>query len=121
MVSQYTGVCEAASLIHDDGIGIGRHYHLYRLPDSYERLLLQCIRNEEFANQLLSHTANKEKALLRLKELGSDSHKKAEGPVVVGDFSDSNFEDLLKKIRGIYIQAFENEIRAYPFMRVTAA
>ena len=41
VLAQYNGVCKAASIIHDEHIGIGRHFHLFRLPNSIERRLSQ--------------------------------------------------------------------------------
>src|SRR6202022_616251 len=35
-MAQYHGVTEAACRVHDERIGVGRVYHLYRLPETIE-------------------------------------------------------------------------------------
>jgi hypothetical protein len=37
LVSQYHGVTEAACRVHDEKIGVGRVFHLYRLPETIEQ------------------------------------------------------------------------------------
>jgi len=116
-VAQYTGVCQAASIVHDEHIGIGRHYHLYRLPDSIERQLLKCIQDQEFAENLAQHLSSQDAAINRLKELGEKTVKKTEGPIVAGDYSDTKLNDLVGIARAHYITAMQKGYKAFPYMR----
>lgn len=116
-VAQYSGICQAASIIHDEHIGIGRHYHLYRLPDSVERSLLKCIQDHAFSEKISQVLSSQESAINRLKELGADSAEKAEGPIAVGDYSDDELDVLIKKARAHYIAAIQQDYRTFPFMR----
>ncbi len=116
-VAQYTGVCQAASIVHDEHIGIGRHYHLYRLPDSIERQLLKCIQDREFAESLSQYLSSQEAAMNRLKELGAKTIKKTEGPIVAGDYSDAKLNDLVSVARSHYIAAIQQGYKSYPYMR----
>jgi hypothetical protein len=36
-MAQYNGVTEAACRVHDEKVGVGRVFHLYRLPETIER------------------------------------------------------------------------------------
>ena len=52
-IAQYSGVCQAASIVHDEHIGIGKHYHLYRLPDAIERdHFLSTYRRMKYSNNI---------------------------------------------------------------------
>ena len=116
-VAQYSGICKAASIVHDKYIGIGKHYHLYRLPDSIERSLLKCIQDQKFSESLAQNLAEKDAAINRLQELGKVSIDKAEGPVAVGDYSDENLNALIKISRSHYINAIEIGYKTLPYMR----
>jgi len=116
-MAQYSGVCQAASIVHDNHIGIGRHYHLYRLPDSLERSLLKCIQDIEFSESLNQFISTKETAINRLLELGVDSITKTEGPIAIGDYSDDELDVLIKKARAHYIAAIQQDYKTFPYMR----
>ncbi|NQV48955.1 MAG: BrxE family protein [Candidatus Marinimicrobia bacterium] len=45
--AQYHGICQAAKRVHDEHIGLGRNYHLYRLPDSIERSLANAMNDQD--------------------------------------------------------------------------
>jgi hypothetical protein len=51
---QYHGVQEAASRVHDEHIGIGRVYHLFRLPEHVEQALFNSLQNKAFVDCAIS-------------------------------------------------------------------
>ena len=53
-VAQYHGVQEAASRVHDEHIGIGRVYHLFRLPEHVEQALFNSLQNKAFVDCAIS-------------------------------------------------------------------
>jgi len=116
-LAKYSGVSHAAAIVHDEHIGIGRHYHLYRLPDSIERMLSKRLQDKEFSLQANKYFTDKETALNRLKGLGVINIDRAEGPVAVGDFSDTNLYQLLEKSLSYYLTAFEGGFKTFPYMR----
>jgi hypothetical protein len=116
-LAQYSGVCRAAAIVHDEHIGIGRHFHLFRLPDAIEQTSTKCMQEGTFARAVNQFTTDKDSAMNRLKEIGSDAVDSGEGPVVVGDFSDTRLNVLLKKSVSHYLDAFEHGYRTFPYMR----
>lgn len=116
-VAQYNGVCKAASIVHDEHIGIGKHFHLYRLPDSVERSLMKCIQDKDFSENITKYFTTKEMAINRLKELGIEAITKAEGPIVIGDYSDNSLDALIRISRSHYVDAFISGYKAFPYMR----
>jgi len=116
-LAQYRGICQAASIVHDEHIGIGKHYHLYRLPDSIERNLAKCFQDKKFTGQVSEYISTRDRAINRLKKIGTTSIDRAEGPVVVGDFSDAKLDDLLKSSIAHYVHAFEAGYQTFPYLR----
>ena len=117
ILAQYSGVCKAASIVHDDRIGIGKNYHLYRLPDSIERLILKYIQSYEIPQLGTQNLTSKDEAIKQLNGLGVEKVKKSEGPVIVGDYSDDLIDSLICKIRSYYHQAFLDGYKTFPYMR----
>lgn len=117
LLAQYNGVCQAASRIHDELIGIGHHYHLFCLPESLERVCEKCLQDEEFSSSVAKNLSTKEKAINRIKELGITKINRAEGPIVVGDYSDAKLDELHKKLLSYYVDAFESNYKSFPYMR----
>lgn len=37
--ARYEGLCRAAQLVHDEHVGLGDVYHLFRLPEALEQAL----------------------------------------------------------------------------------
>lgn len=116
-VAQYSGVCQAASIVHDEHIGIGKHYHLYRLPDSIERALFQCIQAHKVINNMSDFLKSHDTAVERLKELGEDTVKESDGPVTVGQYADNKLDALIQISRSHYISAFQGDYKTFPYMR----
>lgn len=116
LLSQYHGVNEAALLVHDEFVGVGKNYHLFRLPVSIERNVAGAIQklsaNEEFINSLKS----KEAAHKRLAELGTKAEAQ-DGPVNIGAFEDGELEHIMYTSAGLYLSAFQQGKKSLPFMR----
>lgn len=117
LLAQYNGVCTAASIIHDEHIGIGKHYHLYRLSDSIERSLLKLVQNSEFTNDINKYVASNEDAIGKLECIKKIEVEKSEGPIAVGDYSDANIDFLLEKLRAHYMYAIKERYKTFPYMR----
>lgn len=112
-LAQYHGVCEAALLVHDEYIGVGKNYHLYRLPDSLEREIAKVVQELDMSDKLKST----DDALHALEKLASGLVDKNEGPVNVGTFSDASLETILKVAASHYLQAFKGSYKSFPYMR----
>jgi hypothetical protein len=114
--SQYNGVCQASSLVHDSFIGTGFHYHLYRLPDSIERMACMAADNSMDAITAV-HLSSVATAMARLEQFCVVPTPRCEGPIVVGDYNDRKLDSLLRKMASHYCQAFTGGYKCYPYMR----
>ncbi len=112
-LAQYHGVLEAARRLHDEHLSVG-YYHLFRLPEEAEQdlhRLMQEQPREEFVEQ-----QGKEAALAALKNLATPPSARAEGPVAVGSVEDLSAPDILGKLAGAYLAAFEANSRVFPYL-----
>ena len=118
-LAQYRGVTEAALLVHDEFIGIGKNYHLFRLPEAIEHAAADYIQaqDEDHYPKMLE---SNESALDVLQKLAAGKGDKAEGPVTVGQYSDSTLSEMLQEAAGYYLAAFQSGAKCYPFMREAA-
>ena len=117
MIARYHGVCEAAMLVHDEHIGVGANFHLYRLPDSVERATAKEVVSSDSKALMNSVLGSSEAALTRLSELSIAEAEKAEGPIVVGNYSDTALKDILYQSARHYLLAFTEGCKCFPYMR----
>lgn len=116
LLSQYHGVNEAALLVHDEFVGVGKNYHLFRLPVSIERNVASAIQ-ELAADEKLNNTLkSKESVQQRLAELAAKAEAQ-DGPVNIGAFDDTKLEHLMHTSAGLYLSAFQHGKKCFPFMR----
>lgn len=116
LLAQYQGVTAAAALKHEEHIGEGKTFHLYRLPEIFEQSAAGVFSDKAFEARVRSLVASRDQAVARLGELAGDSGNATEGPVVVGDLTDE-LSDALKSCASLYLDAFNNGIQCFPFLR----
>lgn len=117
LLAQYHGVRQAALLVHDEQVGVGSNYHLYRLPELLERSAASEVQDKSFAEATKEYLASSEAASARLQELANKAGERIEGPTIIGDYSIDTVGKLLKKAAGHYSRAFEDSYQCFPFMR----
>ena len=117
MLARYHGVCEAAMLVHDEHIGVGANFHLYRLPDSLERAAGKIVTSNDTKAQMNPVLCSQETALMQLGKLTTAKVTKTEGPVVVGSYSDAGLKKELLQSASHYFRAFNESYKCFPYMR----
>ena len=115
-VAQCTGVAQAAALVHDEFIGVGHVYHLFRLPEDLEQALHQALHGTGFADSLAALVANRETALDYLRKQAKPSSENGIGPVHFGDTQLLHEVNTWKTALAYYLQAFENGTKVYPYL-----
>jgi hypothetical protein len=115
-LAQYRGVTEAALLVHDEFIGIGKSYHLFRLPEAVEHAAADYVQAQD-ENHYPKMLDSQESALDMLQRLAGGKSNQAEGPVAAGRYSDTNLIEMLQAAAGYYLAAFQSGAKCYPFMR----
>lgn len=115
-LAQYEAVSAAAARIHDESIGVGKSFHLFRLPEFIEKTLVDELKNDN-GDEYESLVTSKEKALGVLTELSSSASLSGEGPINVGQVKSSQWEQSISNIASAYLQAFNDNKKAYPYFQ----
>lgn len=121
-LAQYHGVTEAARRVHDEHIGIGRVFHLFRLPESVEQAMFEQLQDAANAKSLVEQTTSPEQALDAIKALadGNASAQDASantGPQQIGDIADVNGTEWLRDTARCYQAAFTAGTQVFPYLR----
>lgn len=113
-LAQYHAVIEAARRLHDEHLNVGS-YHLFRLPEEYEQDIHSLVNMSE-SDAIFSEifTADQDPKLI-LKKLSMEISLNQEGPQLVGKISQLN-EDMINSIGGLYLSAFLNNKKTYPYL-----
>ena len=116
---RYQGASLAAAKVHDESIGVGRIYHLFRLPIGLEQASADAINDAVFSKTLQESIVNRDQAMHRLNALATKAASVSAGPVSLGQMGD-DLEAEFKKAAGIYHSAFSQNIQSLPYLRETA-
>ena len=111
--ARYHGVVEAARHVHDNRIGVGRAFHLFRLPETMERRLHDAVAVHD-AMSTTDAIASKEDAEAVLQDIAGEAVASA-GPIRVGKLSDLDNGSWQKKVAACYLAAFESSQQTFPY------
>ena len=115
-LSQYQGATAAAAKVHDEAIGVGRTYHLFRLPIELEQASAEALNDAAFVQTLQARLKNRESAMARLAELAVKTESASPGAVSLGQMS-QDLKAVLQPAAGYYCAAFASGIQTFPYFR----
>ena len=113
--AQYHGVKEAAARVHDEHIGVGKVYHLFRLPETVEHTLVGHLREPGFIDSVSVQLQDQEQALEGLATLATSHAACQEGPVLVGAINELLGGKHLGLLAHCYRSAFIGNTNVYPY------
>jgi hypothetical protein len=116
-LARSTGVSRAASRVHDEYIGVGAVYHLFRLPERLEHAIVAHLQHKEDQGEV---PADREEALAWLREYAGEIRVPTLGPVRVGNIEEVQNKERWREIAALYLYAFERDARIYPYFRDAA-
>jgi hypothetical protein len=73
-LAQYQGATAAAAKIHDEAIGVGRIYHLFRLPIGLEQASADALNDAKFVQAVQARMTTRELVVARLAELKGEAY-----------------------------------------------
>ena len=111
VLAQCNGVTHAAALVHDERIGVGSVYHLFRLPEDLEQNIHKAL-HEVKPQKIIS---SKESALSFLQRCASKQAQMSPGPTRVGEKKSIHDVNSWQQLSGLYLYAFENSLEIYPY------
>jgi hypothetical protein len=115
LLAQYHGIAEAARRLHDEHIGRGQVYHLFRLTEETEQNLHKMMQEERPADDVLAALKNRELAMQLLSSTAGSAGKVSEGPVAIGRLGDIWKADAVQKLAQVYVVAFTKGTKALPY------
>jgi hypothetical protein len=115
-LAQYQGATAAAAKVHDEAIGVGRIYHLFRLPIGLEQASADALNDDAFVQSVQTSLVNLDLALARLAQLAGKSESASPGPVSLGQMS-QDLKPELQRAAGFYCAAFTSGIQTFPYVR----
>jgi len=115
-LAQYQGATAAAAKAHDEAIGVGRTYHLFRLPIGQEQASADALSDATFVQTMKARLASRELALARLAELAGKPESASPGAVSLGQMS-QDLKAELQRAAGFYCAAFTSGIQTFPYVR----
>jgi hypothetical protein len=110
--------CEAARRIHDARIGMGRVYHLFRLPQGTEQKLHRHGLTHD-VTALAANFESKDTALKSLANLAKDLESAPDGPIKVGGAKALSSSTIIGKLAAIYTGAFRASKQSMPYFMLT--
>ena len=109
--ARVVGVTEAARRVHDDAIGVGRTFHLFRLPETLEQELHRTLSASKDAATPESVDA----AIEELKALSSVDSNPKPGPVHVGALDMLADAQWVPVVASHYRAAFAAGVQSFPY------
>jgi hypothetical protein len=106
-LAQYHGITEAARRLHDEHIGVGSVFHLFRLPEEAEQGIHSAL--------LDANREDRDAALHALAEIAGGTRHASEGPTSVGALKDVFTAGAVEVIARSYLAAFRGHVRTYPY------
>lgn len=114
-MAQYHGVTEAACRIHDERIGVGRVFHLYRLPETIEQQMAAALQEGSLPEDVTRCFDSTERAESVLADLAKGPAAAKPGPVRLGGADMINSPDGVALLAATYRAAFHSSVKCYPY------
>lgn len=115
LLARVNGASAAAQVAHDEHIGIGDVFHLFRLPENVEHDISQILTSDPVLKECF---ASEEAAIEQLQKLAADHSFQGEGPLLL-EQSEINPE-AIKSMASAFLSAFNNDQPVYPYYRGNA-
>ena len=115
VLAQYQGVVEAAAVVHDERIGVGNVFHLFRLSEDLEQALHRLVHEGAVAAQIAEHAATPEAALEWMRQFGDGESRDGLGPVRVATLSGIRDMTAWRAVATHYVSGLTGHNEVYPY------
>gem|GEM_PF-158900 len=111
-LARVNGASAAAQIVHDEHIGIGDVYHLFRLPENIEHEISQLLAKDGSVLEFITSTQT---AKTGLQELSNGETTEGIGPLLIEH--DSIDKTLIARMAAAYMEGFRSGTQVYPYLR----
>jgi hypothetical protein len=115
VLAQYTGVTRAAGMIHDDRIGVGSVFHLFRLPEDMEQGLHRVVHDARVIARVTVAVRDHDSAVSTLRSLACAPPPAAVGPTRMGTTHDLREQHVWWLVAAHYANGFSSNAEVYPY------
>ncbi|GFH62749.1 MAG: hypothetical protein ZNDK_0520 [Candidatus Desulfovibrio kirbyi] len=113
--AQFRGVTASAATVHDERIGVGNVFHLFRLPEGMEQAIHEILQNGEVP-EIANILTDKSSALHFIEQFAGDISKLPQGPVRVGNLNDMRASSAWESGAALfYCSGFKQGTETFPF------
>ncbi len=114
-LAQCSGVIRAAASVHDERIGTGHVYHLFRLPEDMEQDLHQLLHSPELTQEIANLTTDKDSALNFLQQDTDSISSTTVGPVLINETETLRDATQWRSVCAHYAYGFSQGIEIFPY------
>jgi hypothetical protein len=115
ILAQCAGAGMAAAHVHDERIGVGGVYHLFRLPEEIERSVHGALQHEATCKEIDHLVADTPSALHFLNTLAKSKPAEGIGPTRVGSIRDLRSNAHWATVAGLYATGFQKRSEIFPY------
>lgn len=115
VLAQCTAVAAAAARVHDERIGAGHVYHLFRLPEDLEQRIHAALHESELTRRITEAVSSRERALETLRAEAGAPSEAGVGPTRAGDLHDLRQPKRWRDVAAQYLAAIERGIEVFPY------
>jgi hypothetical protein len=112
--SRYQGVLEAAKRVHDERIGVGHVFHLFRLPESIEQRLFESIQSGGVSDLAIT-ISSPESAKATLQSSVTKAIVAKSGPALMALPEAIETAGWISEAASLYSAAFGAGVQCFPY------
>ena len=113
LLAQCHGVTAAATRVHDERIGVGEVFHLFRLPEDMERGVHELLQDSEKAEGIQKNLADADSARAFLEQ--GEEAKADVGPTLISDIAGLRDQQNWQSVAAKYAAGFRSESEVFPY------
>jgi hypothetical protein len=120
-MAKANGASAAAKKLHDERIGVGRVFHLFRLPEDLEQAIHSAVHSEQTVKDALPLVVSQQSAEDFLAaNCGSTDEVENVGPVVCGEIAELLSAAVAESVAGAYLSGFRGGHKVFPYLTEAA-
>lgn len=109
------GATRAACIAHDEHIGVGNVYHLFRLQEGIEQGIHRILHEPDACTRIAAPVADRDRAMRYLQSTAGDIAAPGVGPTRVGALADLGQREPWRAVAAHYAEAFAAGSHVYPY------
>ena len=115
VLARCVGTTQAAALRHDERIGVGRVFHLFRLPEDLEQTIHHTLHDPTIAPHIAALITRPDAALSYLQDEAQRTEGGGIGPTRVGAVHAVHERTSWRMVAAHYAHAFCAQVQVYPY------